>query len=94
VGQDLDPLVLVARLREHPTSEDARARRRTEIARAFLRAGDRASAAEWYLKAAAHAEFSELANTPLVYARRALELVPDDPIALGEVERLRRKYGV
>ena len=94
MGQDLDPFVLIARLREHPTSEDAHARRRTEIARAFLRTGDKVSAAEWYTKAAAHAEFSELANTPLVYARKALELVPDDPIALGEVERLRKKYGV
>jgi hypothetical protein len=74
--------------------DDARASKHVAIAKVYLDAGDRASAAEWYLKAATHAEFSELALLPLIYARRAVELVPEHAHGLEEVQRLEKKYGV
>lgn len=94
MSKELDALALVTQLKNDLASDDARATKRAAIARAFLRAGDKRSAAEWYLKAAAHADFSEMLGMPLVYARKALELVPEDQQAQSEVKRLERKYGV
>ncbi|MHB8416793.1 MAG: hypothetical protein ACYDCL_01870 [Myxococcales bacterium] len=85
---------LIASLEKNLGSDDARATKRLAIAEAYLREGDKRSAVEWFLKAAAHAEFSERLGAPLVYARRALELVPDDAGARSEVKRLEEKYEV
>ncbi len=58
---------LIASLKKNLGSDDARATKRLAIAEAYLQAGDKRSAMEWFLKAAAHAEFSEPFGAPLVY---------------------------
>jgi hypothetical protein len=67
MSHDRHELALIERLKESVASDDARATKRLAIAQAYLRAGDKGSAAEWYLKAAAHAEFSESFGAPLSY---------------------------
>jgi hypothetical protein len=74
--------------------DDSAATTHLSIAHLYENLGDLSKASSWYLKAAKHIEWSEIAIQPYVLARRAAELQPNSLEARRQVERYRVMYGL
>lgn len=68
----------IRELQARLAGDDARGSTRGQIAFEYLKLGNRVEAVKWFLEAAKHAEWSELALVPLTWAKKAVSVDPDN----------------
>ncbi|HVE83981.1 MAG TPA: hypothetical protein VND93_14085 [Myxococcales bacterium] len=81
-------------LKDQLDRDDARGSVRGQIGQAYLAAGDADSAEKWFLEAARHAEWSEIALVPLTWAKRAARANPTSLVARREYARQWQRSGM
>jgi hypothetical protein len=84
----------IRRLQAQLDKDDARGSTRAQIAQAFLNAGDIESSEHWFLEAARHAEWSEVAFVPLTWAKKAVQANPNSLVARREYIRQWQRTGM
>ena len=84
----------IATMKQQLKSDDARGSLRGQIGGAYFSLGDRDEAEVWFLEAARHAEWSEMALTPLSWAKMAVRANPGSSAAWAEYSRQWRRLGL